>query len=133
MTIEYTLMKNVLLLIAITFAAGTTARAQKYIPDWNKVRDLHISYIDSGNNNRKVTRNIIVDRDLSAADSARLVHYLVGFGWLPGKGEFVKNRSLYMDSALSIARYDADIYFQKIRGNYETLGLDRKLYWDCRL
>ncbi len=113
MTIEYKLMKNILLMIAFTLAAGTTATAQKYIPDWNKVRDLQLSYIDSDYNNRKVTRSLIVDRDLSATDSARLAHYLIGFGWLPGKGDFVKNRRVYMDSALSIARYDADLYFQK--------------------
>jgi tetratricopeptide (TPR) repeat protein len=69
-------------------------------------------------------RDIVQDNILSARDSARLVHYLVGMGMIEGKGEFVTKRKVYLDSALSIATWSAPLWFEKsyplfFAGKYE--------------
>jgi len=71
-----------------------------------------------------IYKDIVKDHQLSATDSVRLVHYLVGMGIMEGKGEFVTKRKLYLDSALSIANWADALWFDKayplfFSGKYE--------------
>jgi tetratricopeptide (TPR) repeat protein len=67
------------------------------------------------------------DKEISPYDSAKLHNYLVGYGILSGAGNFVKNRRVYIDSALSIVPWSAELWLQKglpliFSGKYE-LGM----------
>ncbi len=82
-------MKNSLLTVALVFNATLHARAQTNFQE------------------------VIMHKKISAQDSSRLMHYLIGYGLFPGNGQFVNDRKVYLDSALSVVPFSAFLWFQK--------------------
>ena len=56
---------------------------------------------------------VTMNKQLSQQDSVRLVHYLVGYGIMQGKGEFANDRKVYIDSALQVVPWSALLWFDK--------------------